>query len=381
MKLFKKNKSTGTGANTNAQSTNDSSTPAKARIYNLIIVDESGSMSHLRNVTLSGINETIDTIREAQKKFADTQIHTLSLVTFDSNGNRPPVRAVIYNEPIARVENFTNYQPYGCTPLYDAMGQSLSTLYNAIKDDPDATAVVTVMTDGMENSSTEWNAHDLRKLIEKLKEEGWSFSYMGSAHDVKQVTDLLSINNVVEFSHDNLGAGNTWERECSSRNAYYEKMNRMYGEGDFSYERKMQEKRRFAKEYYSDRVTPNRIDHLEENEIFVFGSNNLGKHTGGASAYAVQHFGAVIGQAEGLQGQSYAIPTVGDPHQMAAAIERFVHFAANHRELRFLVTPIGCGNAGFTPEQIAPLFADCIKLENVALPAPFWQVLGLNMKY
>ena len=106
MKLFKKNKSTGTGANTNAQSANDSSTPAKARIYNLIIVDESGSMSHLRNVTLSGINETIDTIREAQKKFADTQIHTLSLVTFDSNGNRPPVRAVIYNEPIARVENF-----------------------------------------------------------------------------------------------------------------------------------------------------------------------------------------------------------------------------------------------------------------------------------
>lgn len=374
MTLFKKN------SNAAAQQGNDNSSAAKARIYNLIIVDESGSMSHLRNVTLSGINETIDTIREAQKKFADTQIHTLSLVTFDSDSNRPPVRAIIYNEPIARVKNFTNYQPSGCTPLYDALGQSLSTLYNAIKDDPDATAVVTVLTDGMENSSTEWNAHDLRKLIEKLKEEGWSFSYMGSAHDVKQVTDLLSIENVVEFSHDDLGAGNTWERECSSRNAYYEKMSRMYRDENVSYDEKIQQKRRFAKEYYSDRVTPERIDRLEENEIFVFGSNILGKHAGGASAYAVRRFGAVMGQAEGLQGQSYAIPTVGDPHQMAAAIQRFVRFAATHPEMRFLVTPIGCGNAGFTPEQIAPLFAGCIKLENVALPATFWQALGLTMQ-
>lgn len=374
MTLFKKN------SNAAAQQGNDNSSASKARIYNLIIVDESGSMSHLRNVTLSGINETIDTIREAQKKFADTQIHTLSLVTFDSNSNRPPVRAIILNQPIERVQKFSDYHPYGGTPLYDAMGQSLSTLYNAIKDDPDATAVVTVLTDGMENSSTEWNAHDLRKLIEKLKEEGWSFSYMGSAHNVKQVTDLLSIENVVEFSHDNRGAGNTWERECSSRNAYYEKMSRMYRDENVSYDEKIQQKRRFAKEYYSDRVTPDRIDRLEENEIFVFGSNILGKHAGGASAYAVRRFGAVMGQAEGLQGQSYAIPTVGDPHQMAAAIQRFVRFAATHPEMRFLVTPIGCGNAGFTPEQIAPLFAGCIKLENVALPATFWQALGLTMQ-
>ncbi len=374
MTLFKKN------SNAAAQQGNDNSSAAKARIYNLIIVDESGSMSHLRNVTLSGINETIDTIREAQKKFADTQIHTLSLVTFDSDSNRPPVRSIILNQPIESVQKFSDYQPSGCTPLYDAMGQSLSTLYNAIKDDPDATAVVTVLTDGMENSSTEWNAHELRKLIEKLKEEGWSFSYMGSAHDVKQVTDLLSIENVVEFSHDDLGAGNTWERECSSRNAYYEKMNCMYDEGNISYEERKMRKRLFAKEYYSDRVTPDRIDRLEENEIFVFGSNILGKHAGGASAYAVRHFGAVMGKAEGLQGQSYAIPTVGDPHQMAAAIQRFVRFAATHPEMRFLVTPIGCGNAGFTPKQIAPLFADCIKLENVAIPATFWQALGLTMQ-
>ncbi|MGN0236634.1 MAG: hypothetical protein ACI4AK_00870 [Lepagella sp.] len=374
MKLFKKN------SNTAVQQGNDNSSAAKARIYNLIIVDESGSMSHLRNVTLSGINETINTIREAQKKFADTQIHTLTLVTFDSDSNRPPVRAIILNEPISRVQKFSDYQPSGCTPLYDAMGQSLTTLYNAIKDDPDATAVVTVLTDGMENSSTEWSAQALRALIEKLKEEGWSFSYMGSAHDVKLVTDLLSIENVVEFSHDDLGAGNTWERECSSRNAYYEKMNCMYGEGNISYEERKMRKRQFAQEYYSDRVDPDRIDRLEENEIFVFGSNILGKHTGGASAYAVRRFGAVMGQAEGLQGQSYAIPTVGDPHQMTAAVLRFVQFAANHREMRFLVTPIGCGNAGFCPDQIAPMFADCIKLENVALPASFWQALGLTMQ-
>ena len=195
----------------------------KARIYNLIIVDESGSMSHLRESTLSGINETISTIRSAQKEFAATQKHTLTLVTFDSGSNRPDVRTMIDNQPIAEVKEFKDYMPNGCTPLYDAMGQSLTRLHLCIKNDKDATAVVTVLTDGLENASRKWNAAELRCLIEQLKSEGWSFAYMGSAHNVKEVTDLLSIENVVEFSHDDRGARNTWECERSSRFAYYER--------------------------------------------------------------------------------------------------------------------------------------------------------------
>ena len=353
---------------------------SKARIYNLIIVDESGSMSHLREATLSGINETISTIRSAQEEFLTTQEHTLTLVTFDSGSKSQDVRTMIDNQPITEVNDFKDYMPNGCTPLYDAMGQSLTRLHDRIKDDKDATAVVTVLTDGLENASREWDAAGLRSLIEQLKSEGWSFAYMGSAHNVKEVTDLLSIENVVEFSHDNLGAGSTWVRERSSRRAYYEKMNRMYEiNRQMSIEEMLERKRQYAKEYYGPRVSSDRIDHLEENEIFVFGSNASGYHGGGAAAYAMHKFGAVWGQGEGLQGQSYAIPTMEGIAEMSEAIKRFTSFAAEHSELRFLVTRIGCGIAGYSVSQVAPLFKECIPLENVALPSDFWDVLGLKM--
>ena len=355
-------------------------TGCKAHIYNLIIVDESGSMSHLRHATLSGINETINTIRSAQEEFAETQEHRLTLVTFDSGANRPYVRTMIDNQPIAEVKEFSDYMPRGGTPLYDAMGLSLTKLHDSIKDDDNASAVVTVLTDGMENASREWNARTLRQLIEQLKEEGWSFSYMGSAHNVKEVTDLLSIENVVEFTHDTQGAGNTWEREKSSRRAYYSKMARIYNDDLLlSKEEMIQKKRQFASEYYDRRVTPDHIDHLEGNEIFVFGSNVNGHHGGGAAAFAMNRFGAVWGQGEGLQGQSYAIPTMEGMQSMREAIERFRMFADQHQELRFLVTRIGCGIAGYSVDEVAPLFKGCIYLENVCLPSDFWRVLGLKM--
>ena len=355
-------------------------TKDKARIYNLIIVDESGSMSHLREATLSGINETIGTIKSAQKEFAETQEHTLTLVTFDSDSNRPDVRTMIDNQSITEVLEFSDYMPRGCTPLYDAMGQSLTKLHAAIKGDVDASAVVTVLTDGLENASREWDAQSLRKLIEQLKEEGWSFSYMGSAHNVKEVTDLLSIENVVEFSHDQLGAAHTWGRERSSRRAYYQRMSEAYTMRDrYSDDEIMEEKRRYAKEYYSPRVTPPVVRHLEENEIFVFGSNANGYHGGGAAAVAMHNFGAVWGQGEGLQGKSYAIPTMEGLEKLKEAVDRFTVFADQHQELRFLVTMIGCGSAGYSPREIAPLFNGCIYLENVALPSGFWKVLGLKM--
>ena len=352
----------------------------KARIYNLIIVDESGSMSHLREATLSGINETINSIRSAQEEFAETQTHTLTLITFDSGSNRPDVRTMIDNQPITEVKEFNDYMPNGCTPLYDAMGQSLTKLRERIKDDKDATAVVTVLTDGLENASREWNAGRLRQLIEQLKEMGWSFAYMGSAHDVKEVTDLLSIENVVEFSHDQIGAGNTWEREKSSRHAFYGKMNKMYMNAmSMSDEEILAQKRRYAKEYYGQRVSKNHIDRLEANEIFVFGSNVNGHHGGGAAAHAMRNFGAIWGQGEGLQGQCSAIPTMEGIDSMRDAIDRFTSFAAAHPELRFLVTRIGCGIAGYSVKEIAPMFKGCIPLENVALPSDFWKALGLKM--
>ncbi len=350
----------------------------KTRFYNLIIVDESGSMTSLKQATLSGVNETINTIRQAQKDYADTQEHFLTLVTFDSGTKRQNVRTLIDCEPIEKVKDFKKYAPWGSTPLYDAMGRSITHLRDRIKNDDNASAVVTVLTDGMENSSREWSAKALRQLIEQLKEEGWSFSYMGSAHDVKSVSDLLAIDNAIEFSHDIKGTANTWERERSAKRAYFESMNAMANEKGLSREQMKERKRQYAREYYKPRVTPHFIDHLEQNEIFVFGSNAQGQHGGGAAAQAMSQFGAVWGQGEGLQGRSYAVPSMEGLANLQKAVDRFIQFADCHREMRFLVTRIGCGIAGFTDEQIAPLFLHCIKLENVTLPASFWKVLGIT---
>ncbi|MBQ9532670.1 MAG: hypothetical protein IJR71_01720 [Prevotella sp.] len=118
---------------------------------------------------------------------------------------------------------------------------------------------------------------------------------------------------------------------------------------------------------------------LEPNEVFVFGSNAAGLHGGGAAAYAMRRFGAVWGQGEGFQGQSYAIPTMEGVERMKAAVGRFIQFADQHPDQRFLVTRIGCGIAGYRVRDVAPLFKDCIRLENVALPSDFWEVLGPNL--
>ncbi len=123
---------------------------------------------------------------------------------------------------------------------------------------------------------------------------------------------------------------------------------------------------------YNREYTPNRILDLKENEIFVFGSNLAGAHGGGAAWVAHEYFGAIWGQGVGLQGRSYAIPTMhGGVEAIKPYVDEFIEFAKNHPEYKFLVTRIGCGIAGFRDEEIAPLFADAIDVENVILPREF----------
>ena len=354
--------------------------PKKAQIHNLIIVDESGSMHGLEKVTIGGISETIATIKKAQEDFADTQQHYLTLVSFDAHGRDvPPIRTHIDAMPIVAVHDFDDYHPNGGTPLFDAMGETLTSLHERIKDNENATGVVTVITDGMENASRKWTGNALRQLIERLKEEGWSFSYMGSCHDVLSVTMQLSIDHVMEFDHDTVGASNTWHRDSSSKRAYYERMNRDF-DAKSSREMKMAILRANARAYYANRITPDMIDQLAENEVFVFGSNEMGNHAGGAAAFAVQHFGAVMGQGEGPQGQCYAIPTTGGIGLFAQAVQRFIDYAANHPDQRFLVTRVGCGHAGLSVHDVAVMFTEAIKMENISLPEDFWAVLGIKMR-
>lgn len=120
-------------------------------------------------------------------------------------------------------------------------------------------------------------------------------------------------------------------------------------------------------------TTPALIEALTPGEVFVFGSNELGLHGGGAARVAVEKFGAVWGQGEGLFGQSYALPTMSGLTDLTAAVSRFLEFAVTRPDLTFLVTAVGCGIAGHTPAEVAPLFAD--RPTNVELPAEFEAVL------
>ena len=124
------------------------------------------------------------------------------------------------------------------------------------------------------------------------------------------------------------------------------------------------------------RITPNHVATLQPDEIFVFGSNLPGMHGGGAARLAYERFGAVWGQGGGLQGQSYAIPTMqGGVKTIRPYVDEFIDFARTHPRLKFLVTEIGCGIAGFSPAQIAPLFVRAREVANVFLPERFWSVL------
>ena len=124
------------------------------------------------------------------------------------------------------------------------------------------------------------------------------------------------------------------------------------------------------------RITSDRITELKDNEIFVFGSNLEGRHGGGAALLAYRKWGAVWGQGVGLQGQCYGIPTMhGGPEKIKPYVDEFIEFARNHKELKFLVTEIGCGIAGFTPEDIAPLFVRAIDVENIYLPKRFVDII------
>ncbi len=126
----------------------------------------------------------------------------------------------------------------------------------------------------------------------------------------------------------------------------------------------------------SREYTPERIAELGEDEVFVFGSNLEGMHGGGAARTAYQRFGAVWGEGVGHHGQSYAIPTMhGGVEQIRPYVDEFVEYARANAHLRFLVTRIGCGIAGFRDKQIAPLFSEALNCSNIILPREFVEAI------
>lgn len=127
---------------------------------------------------------------------------------------------------------------------------------------------------------------------------------------------------------------------------------------------------------YNREYTPERITELKANEIFVFGSNLQGSHGGGAALAAYRKFGAIWGQGVGLQGQSYGIPTMhGGVEVIKPYVDEFIRFAEANPQMKFLVTRIGCGIAGFSVAEMAPLFRSAIEVGNVILPKDFVEVI------
>lgn len=356
-------------------------TGKKTQIYNLIILDKSGSMNCIADAAISGFNETIAGVRVAQEKFKETQEHFVSLMIFCDCEKKMVYR----NTPIAEVPDLTSkeYQPCCSTPLYDAMGLSLNDLYNEIHEKEDATAVVTIITDGMENASREFDGNAINALVKKLtEEEGWKFSYIGTNQNVHEVAASMAIPSSMSFEYNRKGMSAAWRKERNAKMRYFEMLNEEdpFFMTESSAERKIaRAKRNKCSKFFleeddiKERITSEHIENLPNNGVFVFGSDITGAHTGGAARYAVEKFGAVVGCAEGLQGQSYAIPTTGvSLSEMNAAVERFIDFARQHPELTFHVTRIGCGNAGYDVSEIARMFIFAANYSNIHLPKDFW---------
>ncbi len=171
----------------------------KTRIFNLIIIDESGSMQSIKTAAIDSVNETIQTIRSAQKKHED-QEHYVSLVTFNDD-----VKTVYECVAVDEVKELTaeTYQPACCTALYDAMGISLNALRKKVAEDDKV--LVTVVTDGYENASKEYSGKAIKALVDELKAKAWVFAYIGANQDVEAVAATISITNTLRFNATSAG--------------------------------------------------------------------------------------------------------------------------------------------------------------------------------
>lgn len=189
------------------------------KIYNLIVLDASGSMYSIRNEAIAGVVETVQTIRTAQKDNVN-QEHLFSLVVFNGKG----IATVYDRMPIDKVPDLdaNDYQPTDNTPLYDAMGNAITNLQRYINEDDNV--LVTVITDGYENSSVEWNHQRVFQLVEDLKKKNWLFTYIGANQDALKVAKGMGIDHSMNYMSDAEGTKAMFRKERLSRKAFYGKL-------------------------------------------------------------------------------------------------------------------------------------------------------------
>ncbi|MFY7958280.1 MAG: VWA domain-containing protein [Flavobacteriia bacterium] len=189
----------------------------KHQVHNLIILDESGSMNSIKKTIINGFNDLINSLKSIEKEFIE-QEHFISLISFNSKKNN----VIHFTEPAGKIItiNKNNYNPESSTPLFDAMGFSILKLKHYLSDKNNYSVLVTILTDGEENASKEFSLIAIKRLIEELKSENWTFTYIGTEHDVDTTSLDLNINNSICFEKNDIGIKKMFEIETTSRIKY-----------------------------------------------------------------------------------------------------------------------------------------------------------------
>ena len=195
----------------------------QTKVYNLLVVDESGSMQCIAKQTINGFNETLQTIRSAQDKYPE-QSHLVTLVFFNSSDTR----TILDCAPIgqAHLINASTYHPNNGTPLYDALGDALTRLRYKINEDEEHQVLVTILTDGEENASKEFSHAMINKMIVELKEAGWTFTFIGANIDVEKAAANISVSNYIAFEQTHEGTQVMFTKENNARMNYFDKMSK-----------------------------------------------------------------------------------------------------------------------------------------------------------
>lgn len=195
----------------------------KHQVHNLIILDESGSMESIKGTIIQGFNEIVQTVKGIEKQFPD-QAHFISLVTFNGLGQK----ILHFIDPVSKLEmiDAQKYRPDASTPLYDAMGFSFAKMRQIVENLTNCNVLVTILTDGEENASREYSGSTIKKIVEELKLKNWTFTYIGTDHNVEEFAQSLSINNVMSFEKSHSGMQQMFSREKSARQAFGERISR-----------------------------------------------------------------------------------------------------------------------------------------------------------
>lgn len=193
----------------------------KTKICNLIILDESGSMNTIKNTIINGFNEVVQSVKSVAEQFPE-QEHFISLVSFDSIA----IKTIHEVESIEKLEQIDaeKYQPNALTPLYDAMGTSILQLKKVTDTHDDCKVLVTILTDGEENASKEFNGQSIKKLVDELQSKNWTFTYIGANHDVENFAISISIHNYMKFETNDKDMKRMFDEEKEARMNYSKKI-------------------------------------------------------------------------------------------------------------------------------------------------------------